>query len=1123
MESPRQQRYAQACAKHAILSDAMKNLLGGDTNAALSAFNEVHQAAVDMFKAREAILLDTPAQDQIRNQQHREGIFSDVYMRISQPTESCIIDDLHQTCMRYDSEFFQRVEDAVPESLDAELYDSFNRHITKCIKTPDEFERLSQLEYCCHDSLNRDDNVAFLKNRRRLRDAKDSLGVIIVNMICTTGWWCSSLRSADVHSWVAALALIAADSDLETTASFIGALRVWCSRLKDDDRNTGIILLTYLFRWYYATAKRDALLTAGDPLEIIAHFHTKGRKLLQQLTDSEYIELLKRRCFSSLNEATVTTKFIHAVRELTHVWCVHGNGDERRKFLGRHITHFVAIKYKKSSYDRVQTDLIFEQAIDKLSDDVNYNQFFQINLFLSPKLRFTRDVLDLRSDLCYDLPKVSDLPRGHRVMALRAGCGTGKSTAARKLIARYPETHVIICITYRKSLSNEVVFRFSDNRWSLYTEIGEREIDLTKHRRLVIQMESIGRIQQCELPIVLILDEWNSILRQMESGCGDGCANQTVFHWLCRSACRVLAMDGYLDQLRVDVLARYTSSRPFVIHNHFKNRHDHRVFFTSDVERCIQFLIQLLERGERAHVPCFSKKLGATIQTRLNDHHFSGGKKNVLFYHMENRWGQGDDINVIWGAADVVIHTSTIECGLSFERPGHFSWCIGFFLRVRGLIAEAVMQMISRSRSTENFLLCLDSHAKTCVSDLPINMEELLEGMDTKVVRARNREYFGLQGSTWMINQPTISECCPYILMHCTNTLVHNLSQLRFRDECRKLLEGDGAECKNMVFPDAEKKGEKEEEKKEEPVDRTLLCQSYSATPQEVFDGMDPAELKTYNHPSTKHAYANILRLRSEGRNLPDALANYTEKQARCAQGIAVVRNYSSLDLCENSVAATEVSIGLRGPDDFLVSNKIACDLLEFLAGVRDPFAEGVKIFETALRTRLGCSCDNDRIVSDEKKRLILDSIYQWIHIDPCPRTPYRLPGRKDAADLALKTALTLVNHVFQYQFAVKFAREGRKQKRTQGGKPDHLYSLTRLDLFQEKPPVDEAPTKPVLIPWSHDARALVVGDEGLLSTKHKYDKDILTPGVAFHADKRPKLGEGCGYRPVSREDVGTG
>jgi hypothetical protein len=402
-------------------------------------------------------------------------------------------------------------------------------------------------------------------------------------------------------------------------------------------------------------------------------------------------------------------------------------------------------------------------------------------------------------------------------------------------------------------------------------------------------------------------------------------------------------------------------------------------------------------------------------------------------------------------------------------------------------------------------------------------MEELLEGMDTKVVRARNEEYFGLQRSATMINRPTISECCPYILMHCTNTLVRNLSQLRFRDECRKLLEGDGAECKNMFFPDAEKKGEKKKKEEEEPVDRTLLCQSYSATPQEVFDGMDPAELKTYNHPSTKHAYANILRLRSEGRNLPDALANYTEKQARCAQGIDVCRNYSSLDLCENSVAATELSIGLRGPDDFLASNRIACDLLEFITGVRDPFSEGVKIFETALRTRLGCPDDNDRMVSDGAKRLILDSVYQWIHIDPCSRTPSRLPERKDAADLALKTAFTLSNRVFQYQFAVKFAREGRKQKRTQGGKPDHLYSLTRLDLFQEKPPVDEAPTKPVLIPWSHDARALVVGDEGLLSTKHKYGKDIFTPGAAFHADKYQKIGEGSGYRPVSREDVGSG
>jgi hypothetical protein len=326
-----------------------------------------------------------------------------------------------------------------------------------------------------------------------------------------------------------------------------------------------------------------------------------------------------------------------------------------------------------------------------------------------------------------------------------------------------------------------------------------------------------------------------------------------------------------------------------------------------------------------------------------------------------------------------------------------------------------------------------------------------------------------------------------------------------------------------MVFPPEvmKKKPPTDVETPAVVIDRVLLCNAYQATPGSVFDTMSADDLKKYSNPRVQHAYLNISYIRSEGGKLSDALVNFAEKQTRCAERIRMCEISDGLNLCENSVAATEVSIGLRGPDDFLASNTIACGLLEFIVGVRDPFARGVEMFETALKTRLGCP--DDRIVSDGTKTFILDNIHKWINIDPCSRAPYRLPDRKDAADLALKTALTLANRVFAYQFAVKFARKGREQKRTQGGKPDHLYSLTRLDLFQEKPPVDEAPTKPVLIPWSQDARALVVGDEGLLSTKHKYDKDIITPGVAFHADKRPKLGEGGGYRPVSREDVGTG
>ena len=88
---------------------------------------------------------------------------------------------------------------------------------------------------------------------------------------------------------------------------------------------------------------------------------------------------------------------------------------------------------------------------------------------------------------------------------------------------------------------------------------------------VVIQIESLCRLclQNCELgEIGLILDECNSINRQLESQCGDYAKAQSCFEILCENA-HVLSLDGFLDQDRINVLRRYTKSEVYTIENTF--------------------------------------------------------------------------------------------------------------------------------------------------------------------------------------------------------------------------------------------------------------------------------------------------------------------------------------------------------------------------------------------------------------------------------------------------------------------------------------------------------------------------------------------------------------------------
>jgi hypothetical protein len=304
------------------------------------------------------------------------------------------------------------------------------------------------------------------------------------------------------------------------------------------------------------------------------------------------------------------------------------------------------------------------------------------------------------------------------------------------------------------------------------------------------------------------------------------------------------------------------------------------------------------------------------------------------------------------------------------------------------------------------------------------------------------------------------------------------------------------------------------------------LCKAYAPTPQSVFDTMSPEELNIYTDRKLQYAYKNNNNLRNEGGNVMDALKLFSEKQTSSAVAIAVCRNSENMELCENSAMAMEAAIGLRGSDNFFKSNTIACDLLRVVTGIQDPF-EQTSVYESKIKKNLesypllcstGKKGQTTWIVSNSKKKEILDAVQEWMSVDPCFRSLYRQPRMGDM--LTVKKAITLLNHILHFQFAVAIARRDRKQKRTRGAKPDHVYFLSPSGVFQEYSR-DTALTKPVLVPWNKDSAC--IQDEEILKMKTKYNKTVVAPGNTFQSVKRLKLDAGDqehGYRPVMQQDI---
>ena len=316
----------------------------------------------------------------------------------------------------------------------------------------------------------------------------------------------------------------------------------------------------------------------------------------------------------------------------------------------------------------------------------------------------------IKVDFSYSHKYVHPLPTVHRVMALIAQCGMGKTKAMHKWLQEiHPQ--FVVYMTHRKILTREAqkrMPRFGDVPWVAYDEV-KGDLHLSHHRYIICQLESLSRInlEGCT-NVTVIMDEFCSICKQMQSMYGDRPLTQLNFITLCQKAEHVLAMDGHMDQHRIDVLNRYSNSKAYVIHNQYQRKleQNHDVRLTRDEGRAIAYIIDLLRRGEKVHVPCFSKETVDTLVQAVKNEF--GDSKVVKSYTRDNRWNPANDIDTELREADLFTHTCTIDCAINFEHV-HFKYCVALLNNGTGIDYEIAAQMMARSRFVacppSNFLL----------------------------------------------------------------------------------------------------------------------------------------------------------------------------------------------------------------------------------------------------------------------------------------------------------------------------------------------------------------------------------------------------------------------------------
>ncbi|GBC48706.2 hypothetical protein GLOIN_2v1842826 [Rhizophagus irregularis DAOM 181602=DAOM 197198] len=292
--------------------------------------------------------------------------------------------------------------------------------------------------------------------------------------------------------------------------------------------------------------------------------------------------------------------------------------------------------------------------------------------------------------------------------------GTWKTTTLREIImALKNKVHDLsslpcyIWVSYQKSLSNEsktklVELKASGFRICNYQNI-QRNLFINKWDIIIVQVESLFRIEFTARPFVAILDEANAIMRQMSSGT-NARESENAIRDVLRSVRHVLAMDAFANKSTLTFLQTYRGENICIVDNKYQPRIGETVEFIYDLNsgaKAMQIGYDLLRQGKRvAFISTGAVMARALVEkaSKLFKPDNSPVKACAYYGNMDGKQRQKDfsNIDVAWGELDCVAYTNTVEAGISFEVTGYFDIVIAITNIATPVHVEALAQMLYR-------------------------------------------------------------------------------------------------------------------------------------------------------------------------------------------------------------------------------------------------------------------------------------------------------------------------------------------------------------------------------------------------------------------------------------------
>ena len=269
--------------------------------------------------------------------------------------------------------------------------------------------------------------------------------------------------------------------------------------------------------------------------------------------------------------------------------------------------------------------------------------------------------------------------------------GSGKSKLLRDYIKTIAPEIPIIFISFRRSFTSEIAAKMPDF-------IDYQTIDgIIDAPRVIIQYESLYRLRIPKTDYILILDESESIISQVEHKAKPRSFDN--FEILIRNATKLIALDALAGE-RTRNLLQETRDSMSVFINKTQSKHALTRKYVIH-ENAGQFLAKMQMAILRARYKPIVLVTNSAKQSKVFTEKCAKINPNarVLLYNGESSEETRRtlaNVNDHWLTAHILIYTSTISAGCSFERA-HFTKMFVYATN-KSTDYQTIIQMIGRIR-----------------------------------------------------------------------------------------------------------------------------------------------------------------------------------------------------------------------------------------------------------------------------------------------------------------------------------------------------------------------------------------------------------------------------------------